>query len=65
MPSSSLNELRVHQLRKILRDHTGESPVYLHIGQGKMIRLGDEFSVDLDRVVGELRLAFGHEAVML
>ncbi len=65
VPSSSLNELKIHQIRKILRDHPGDSPVYLHIGQGKVLRLGDDFCVDLDRVVGELRMLLGHDAVML
>ena len=27
--------------------------------------LADEFRVDIDRAVGELRMAFGHDAVML
>ena len=39
--------------------------MYLHIGQGKMLRLADEFRVDLDRAVGELRMLLGHDAVML
>ena len=64
MPATSLNELRIHQLRRILREHPGESPVYLHIGNSKMVRLGDDFAVDLDIVVGELRVAFGHDVVM-
>ena len=29
------------------------------------IRLADEFRVDIDRAVGELRMAFGHAAVEL
>ncbi len=65
MPASVLNELRIHQLRKILREHVGDSLVYLHIGNGKMVRLADDYRVDLDHVVGELRIAFGHDAVML
>jgi DNA polymerase III subunit alpha len=65
VPSTSLNELKIHQIRKILRDYPGDSPVYLHIGQGKILRLADEFCVDLDRVVGELRMLLGHDAVML
>ncbi len=65
VPATSLNELKIHQIRKILRDHPGSSPVYLHIGQGKVLRLADEFCVDLDRVVGELRMALGHDAVVL
>ena len=65
VPATSLNELKIHQIRKILRDHPGASPVYLHIGNGKMLRLADDFCVDLDRVVGELRMSLGHDAVML
>jgi DNA polymerase-3 subunit alpha len=65
VPATSLTELKIHQIRKILREHPGESPVYLHIGQGKVLRLADEFCVDLDRVVGELRMALGHDAVVL
>ncbi len=65
VPATSLNELKIAQIRKILREHPGDSPVYLHIGQGKVLRLSDEFRVDLDRVVGELRMALGHDAVML
>jgi DNA polymerase III subunit alpha len=65
VPSTSLNELKIHQIRKILREHPGLSPVFLHIGQGKVVRLSDEFCVDLDRVVGELRMLLGHDAVML
>ena len=55
----------IHQIKKILREHPGESPVYLHIGAGKVLRLSDEFCVDLDRVVGELRMLLGHDAVVL
>ena len=65
VPATSLTELKIHQIRKILREHPGDSPVYLHIGQGKVLRLADEFCVDLDRVVGELRMALGHDAVVL
>ncbi len=65
VPATSLNELKIHQIRKILREHPGDSPVYLHIGQGKVLRLADDFCVDLDRVVGELRMALGHDAVVL
>ncbi|MEP7045143.1 MAG: DNA polymerase III subunit alpha [Ilumatobacteraceae bacterium] len=65
VPSTSLNELKIHQIRKILREHPGDSPVYLHIGNGKILRLADEFCVDLDRAVGELRMLLGHDAVML
>jgi DNA polymerase III subunit alpha len=57
--------LKIHQLRKILREHPGESAVFLHVGQGRVLQLADDFCVDLDRVIGELRVAFGHDAVLL
>ena len=65
IPANVLNELKVHQLRRVLRDHPGDSPVFVHIGQGKVLRLADDFCVDLDRVVGELRMVLGHDAVEL
>ena len=65
VPSAALNELKIQRLKRILRDHPGDSVVMLDIGQGKVLRLADEFRVDLDRSVGELRMAFGHEAVLL
>jgi DNA polymerase III subunit alpha len=65
VPSTSLDEMKIHQIRKILGDHPGDSRVYLLIGHGKILRLADEFCVDLDRAVGELRMLLGHDAVML
>ncbi|MCU1393036.1 MAG: dnaE [Ilumatobacteraceae bacterium] len=65
LPANILNELKIHQLKRILRDHPGESQVYVQLGGGKTLRLADDFCVDLDRAVGELRVAFGHDAVML
>ncbi len=65
LPSSALDELRIQRLKRILREHPGESIVMVDIGQGKVLRLADEFRVDLDRSVGELRMAFGHDAVLL
>ena len=65
VPATSLSEARIQQIRRILSEYPGESPVYLHLGQGKVLRLADDFRVDLDRVVGELRMTLGHEAVML
>jgi DNA polymerase-3 subunit alpha len=65
LPSHSLDELKIHRLKRILRDHPGDSVVQVDIGQGKVLRLADEFRVDIDRAVGELRMAFGHDAVLL
>ncbi len=65
LPSHSLDELKIHRLKRILRDHPGDSVVQIGIGQGKILRLADDFRVDIDRAVGELRMAFGHDAVLL
>ncbi|MEX2628025.1 MAG: DNA polymerase III subunit alpha [Ilumatobacteraceae bacterium] len=70
IPATSLDELRIQRLKRILRDHPGDSIVHIDIGQvdtgqRKVLRLSDEFRVDLDRAVGELRMAFGHDAVVL
>jgi DNA polymerase-3 subunit alpha len=65
MPSTSLDELKIQRLKRILREHPGDSVVMVDIGQGQVLKLADEFRVDLDRSVGELRMAFGHDAVLL
>ena len=65
LPSAALDELKIQRLKRILRDHPGDSIVMVDIGQGTVLKLADEFRVDLDRSVGELRMAFGHEAVLL
>ena len=65
VPSHTLDELKIQRLKRILRDHPGDSIVQIDIGQGKVLRLADEFRVDIDRAVGELRMAFGHDAVQL
>ena len=65
LPSHALDELRIQRLKRILRDHPGDSVVLIELGRGKVLRLSDEFRVDIDRAVGELRMAFGHDAVLL
>ena len=64
LPSTALDELTIHRLKRILRDHPGDSPVLARPRRGKVLRLADEFRVDVDRAVGELRVAFGHDAVV-
>jgi DNA polymerase-3 subunit alpha len=64
LPPTSLDELRIQRLKRILRDHPGDSAVLLDLGT-KVLRLADDFRVDVDRSVGDLRMAFGHDAVVL
>jgi DNA polymerase III subunit alpha len=65
IPSTSLDELCIQRLKRILRDHPGDSVVTVDLGGGRSLRLPDEYCVDVDLVVGELRIAFGHDAVVL
>ena len=63
LPASALDDRRVERLKTIVGDCPGDSPVILDLGDGVQIRLGQEFYVDRDKVIGELRVAFGHEAI--
>ena len=65
LPASALSDERIGRLKTVLAEHPGESPVFLHLGEGKILRLPDQHRVDLARVVGDLRVAFGHDAVVL
>lgn len=65
LSAAALSDDKVGQLKRILRDHPGDSQVFLHLSADKVLRLSDEFAVERDRVVGELRVAFGHDAVRL
>jgi DNA polymerase-3 subunit alpha len=64
LPATSLDELRIQRLKRILREHPGDSIVMLDLGT-QLLRLSDEFRVNVDLAVGELRMAFGHDAVAL
>ena len=64
LPATSLDELKIQRLKRILRDHPGDSAVMLDLGS-QVLRLADDFRVDVDHSVGELRVAFGHDAVLL
>ena len=64
LPATSLDELKIQRLKRILRDHPGDSAVMLDLGT-QVLRLADDFRVDVDHSVGELRMAFGHDAVLL
>ncbi len=60
-----LDQARITELKRILAEHPGASVVYLELGDGKVLRLSDDFCVDIGRAAGELRMAFGHDAVVL
>ena len=53
------------RLKDLIRRHPGESQVLLHLGEGKVLRLSDEFCVESrNGFVGELRELLGPDALV-
>ena len=65
LPAGGTDRESLMRLRAIIVEHPGSSAVEIDLGGGRALRLSDDFRVDLDRAVGELRVEFGHDAVML
>ena len=64
IPAVRLGPIEIDRLKHVLSAHPGASPVVLDLGTER-VRLTEEFCVDLDRVVPEIRMAFGHSAIAL
>jgi DNA polymerase-3 subunit alpha len=64
IPAVRLGPAEIDLLKRILPSHPGTHPVVLDLGTER-IRLADEFRVDMARVVPEIRMAFGHDAIDL
>ena len=63
--AQALDDGCITRLKSILVEHPGPSSVLIELGPGKVLRLADDYRVDVDRAAGELRVAFGHECVDL
>ncbi len=64
LPIHSLTETRVDQLKRLLVEHPGTSPVFLEVGE-KVLRLTDEFRVDDGNgLMAEIRVLLGPNAVV-
>jgi DNA polymerase-3 subunit alpha len=60
----TLTDGKVDGLKRLLKEHPGDSPVLLHVGE-KVLRLPAEFNVDSRRgLVGELRVLLGPNAIV-
>ena len=62
-PAVALDADKVARLKHILTEYPGAAPVYLHVGDSKVLRLGTDFNVDVDRVIPPLRVAFGSAVI--
>ncbi len=64
LPVHALTDAKVNELRRLLAEHPGESPVLLHVGS-KVIRLPLEYRVDSrSGLAGELRVLLGPNAIL-
>jgi DNA polymerase III subunit alpha len=64
VPVGTLTDTKVDQLKSLLVDHPGDSPVFLHVGT-KTLRLPDEFLVDTSNgLCAELRVLFGADCLL-
>ncbi len=62
---NQLSDSLIEQLKVILAEHRGESPVYIHLSEDKAIRLSDTYCVDASNgLVPELRVLLGEQAIM-
>ncbi len=59
LPAVALDAETVSNLKEILSAYPGEAQVFIHLGGSRVLRLGSEFAVDVDRVIPPLRVAFG------
>jgi DNA polymerase-3 subunit alpha len=63
---NALSEALLADLRTLLAEHQGESQVFIHLGDTKVLRLPETFCVDASNgLVGELRVLLGPDAVVM
>jgi DNA polymerase-3 subunit alpha len=62
--AQAITETLISDLQAVLKEHPGDSPVFLHLSDDKAVSLGAEYTVNLDRVMGQLRASFGDAATI-
>ena len=65
VPATSLNELKIHQLERILREHPANRRSTCTSGTARCCAWPTSSASTSTGSVGELRGCFGHDAVML
>lgn len=64
LAASALSDDLLAALKSLLTDHSGESQVFLHIGERQVLRLPDDFNVSATTgLLAELRVLLGPEAI--
>jgi DNA polymerase III subunit alpha len=61
-----LSDQLIEQLKEILREHSGDAQVYIHLNEDRAVKLSDEFCVDTSNgLIPELRVLLGADAIVL
>jgi DNA polymerase-3 subunit alpha len=61
----ALSDAVIGDLKRLLVDHPGESPVFLHIGDNRVLRLPDDCCVDVTNgFAGEVRALLGADCLL-
>ncbi len=63
--SSALSETVIEDLKRVLADHQGDSPVFLHLGERQVLRLPEAWTVSVGpALLAELRVLLGPTAIL-
>ncbi|MEY2627560.1 MAG: polymerase alpha subunit [Actinomycetota bacterium] len=63
LSASAVDESTIERLKVILTEFPGDSSVYLDLG-GRIVKLTEAFNVNVDKAIGDLRVAFGDGVVI-
>jgi DNA polymerase-3 subunit alpha len=62
---AALSEVLIDDLKRLLGEHPGDSPVLLHLGEQKVLRLPEAWTVDVaPGLLAELRVLLGPTAIL-
>jgi DNA polymerase-3 subunit alpha len=62
---AALSEGLIEDLKRLLGEHPGDSPVLLHLGEQKVLRLPETWTVDVaPALLAELRVLLGPTAIL-
>jgi len=63
--AAALSEVLIEDLKRVLGEHPGDSPVLLHLGEQKVLRLPEAWTVDVvPGLLAELRVLLGPTAIV-
>jgi len=63
--AAALSEALIEELKRVLADHPGDSPVLLHLGERQVLRLPEAWTVEVvPPLLAELRVMLGPTAIL-